>query len=57
MIDRRIKEARIFLVMENRIKENLLPLIKENVYTYDIIEDNIDNRTRIYSDWFSVQVK
>ena len=54
LIDRSTKEARIYSVMENRRKENLLPLVKNNVYTYDIIEDNIDNRTRIYSDCYSV---
>ncbi len=42
--------------MDILTKENLLPfpLIKKNVYTYDIIENNTDFRTRIYSDYYSV---
>ena len=35
MIDRADKEARVFCVMNNRKKENLLPIIKENIYTYN----------------------
>ena len=54
LIDRSTKEARIFSVMDDRRKEKLLPLIRKNVYTYDIIEDNRDYRTRIYSDCYSV---
>ena len=54
LIDRSSKEARIFSVMNDRRKEKLLSLIKNNAYTYDIIEDNRDYRTRIYSDCYSV---
>ena len=64
MIDRADKEARVFCVMNNRTKENLLPIIKENIYTYDENEENEDSdeninldigyKTRIYSDCFSV---
>ena len=31
MIDRADKEARVFCIMNNRTKENLLPIIKENI--------------------------
>ena len=66
MIDRADKEARVFCVMNNRTKENLLPIIKENIYTYneneneeneDSDENNnlaISLKTRIYSDCYSV---
>ena len=33
MIERADKEARVFCAMNNRTKENLLPIIKENIYT------------------------
>ena len=66
MIDRADKEARVFCVMNNRTKENLLPIIKENIYTSneneneeneDSDENNnlaISLKTRIYSDCYSV---
>ena len=39
MIDRADKEARVFCVMNNRTKENLLPIIKENIYTHNESEN------------------
>ena len=66
MIDRADKEARIFCVMDNRTKENLLPIIKENIYTSNESENeenedldeninlDISLKTRIYSDCYSV---
>lgn len=54
LIDRANKEARVFCVMDNRRKENILPIIKNNVYTPDVNEENEDMKTRIYSDCFSV---
>ena len=63
MIDRYTKEARVFCVMNNRTKENLLPIIKNNINTTisdeeDEEEEEDDNneynfQTRIYSDCFS----
>ncbi len=40
--------------MDNHRKENLLPIIYKNVNTYNHIDDNVDYRTSIYSDCFSV---
>ena len=39
MIDRDDKEARIFCIMNNRTNENLLPIIKLNIYTYNESEN------------------
>ena len=64
MIDRADKEARVFCVMNNRTKENLLPIIKDNIHTNyepeneanEEDEENIINeetlKTRIYSDCY-----
>ena len=52
LIDRYDNTARVFCVLENTTKENLLPIITKNVYTYEY-ERDIDLRTRIYSDCFS----
>ena len=57
IVERSTKEARIFCVLNNRTKENLLPLVKNNVITAEK-EDNDDDdltenesvKTRIYSD-------
>ena len=66
MIDREDKEARVFFLINNRTKENLLPIIKENIYSYNESdneenEDSDENinldisvKTRICSDRFSV---
>ena len=41
--DRGTKEVRIFFVDNNRTKETLLPIIKENIYTYsNRIQNNVD---------------
>jgi hypothetical protein len=63
IIDRFDKECRIFCVKDNRTKETLLPLVKDNVWTTDDIKINDYNSdqeihescfsTRIYSDCFS----
>ena len=49
LIGRVDKEARVFCVMNNRTKENLLPIIERNVLTNDI-GNNWNLKTRIYSD-------
>ena len=59
LYDRGSKEIRIFFVDNNRTKETLLPLIKDNVYTYyDQIRNNTDINLerpakRIYSNCFA----
>lgn len=63
IIDRCTKDARVYCVMNDWIKENLLPLIKKNIYTYisdDNDEDEIEDENneynlqiRIYSDCFA----
>ena len=50
LIDRYNKDARVFCVMSNRIKEKLLPIVRNNVYTNDM---NDETKTRIYSDSFT----
>ena len=63
LIDRVSKETRIFCVLNDRTKNNLLPLVKNNVISnneyaiddeenMDIDEENLIN-TRIYSDCYS----
>ena len=56
LIDRITKEARIFCVLENRTRDNLLPFVKEDVSTNDNEEEEISEaestKTRIYSDCF-----
>ena len=56
LIDRITKEARIFCVLENSTRDNLLPFVKENVNTNDNQEEEISEaestKTRIYSDCF-----
>ena len=48
LYDRGSKEIRIFFVDNNRTKETLLPLIKDNVYTYyDHIRNNTDINPKI----------
>ena len=41
IVERSTKEARIFCVLNNRTKENLLPLVKNNIITAEN-EDNDD---------------
>ena len=53
IIDRSDKQARLFCVMNNRTKQNLLPLIKNNVNTIAPIDGNNEYTTRVYSDCFS----
>ena len=67
IIDRRDKECRVFCVKDNRTKESLLPLLKENVITNDDIKINNYNSnsqihkycfsTRVYSDCFATYQK
>ena len=52
LIDRADKKARIFCVMKDRTRNNLLDIVKKNVYTLDPNEDD-EMKTRIYSDYFS----
>ncbi len=59
IIERSTKEARVFCVLNNRTKENLLPLVKNNIITdehYNNDDEEIseeDNfQTRVYSDCF-----
>ena len=51
LIDRADKQARIYCVMNERTSNNLLGIVKKNVFTLDAIEDD-DFKTRIYSDCF-----
>ena len=60
LIDRNTKETRIFSILNNRTKRNLIKYVKNNVYTSN--EDDINNdeysenellNTRIYSDCFA----
>ena len=63
MIDRADKETRVFCIMNDRAKETLPKIIKENIYTNtwenendeeeenDNIEENL--KTRIYTDCYS----
>ena len=65
MIDRSDKEARVFCVMNNRTKENLRPIIKDNIVTINEQENDVNEeeeesiinedtlKTRIYSDCYS----
>ena len=48
-IDSYDNTPRVFCSMENRTKENLLPIITKNIYTYEY-QREIDLRTPIYSD-------
>ena len=48
LIDRANKDTRFFCVMDNKRKENILPIIKKNVYTPDVNEENEDMMTRIF---------
>ena len=57
IIERSTKEARVFCVLNNRTKENLLPLVKNNIITDEQYnnddeeiseEDNV--QTKAYSD-------
>ena len=40
--------------MNNRCKENILPIIKKNVFTLELGIENDEFRTRLYSDSYSV---
>ena len=40
--------------MTNRRKENLIPIIEQNVYTNAIPFNGLDLRTRVYSDCYVV---
>ena len=57
IIDRGTKEARVFCVLNNRTKENLLPLVKNNVITDENNNEEMSEdeniQTRIYSDCFA----
>ena len=52
LIDRSDKQARIYCVMNDRTRDNLLNIVKKNVYTLNNV-NNDDFKTRIYSDFFS----
>ena len=56
LIERITKEARIFCVLENRTRANLLSLVKENVNTNDNEDEEVSEaertKTPIYSDCF-----
>ena len=52
LIDHADKEARAFCVLNNRTKENLLPIIERNVLTNDT-DNNLNLKTRIYSDSYA----
>ena len=47
MIDRADKEARVFCVMNYTTKQNILPIIKENIYTYNENEEDEDSEENI----------
>ena len=57
MIERKSKEARIFCVLNNRTKENLLPFVKNNIITEEYedanMPENFSLKTRIFSDCFA----
>ena len=53
LIDRVDKEARVFYVMKDKRKENLLYLVNNNVYIIDVENEDTEFATRIYSDCFS----
>ena len=53
LIDRVDKEARVFYVMNDKRKENLLYLVNNNVYIIDVENEDNEFETRIYSDCFS----
>ena len=40
--------------MTNRRRENLIPIIEQNVYTNEFAIDDIDFRTGVYSDCYAV---
>ena len=53
VIDRNTKEASVCCALNNRTKENLLPLIKKYVYTNDIYEEGnvseeLSIKTRVF---------
>ena len=57
IVERSTKKARIFCVLNNRTKENLLPLVKNNVITAENEDNNNEDlsenesiKTRIHSD-------
>ena len=56
LIDRITKEARIFCVLENHTRDNLLPFVKESANTNENEEEEISEaestKTRTYSDYF-----
>lgn len=55
LIDCITKEARIFYVLENRTKDNLLSRVKENFNTNDNeeeVSESESNKTLIYSECF-----
>ena len=57
LICRSTKEARNFCVLNNRIKQRLLPIIQKNMATIDNEDDDLpesySTKTRVYSDSFS----
>ena len=66
IIDRKDKKCRVFCISDNRSKETLLPIIKDNVVTCMDINNNVYNSdedlhnycmsTRVYSDcWAAYQ--
>ena len=54
MIDRADKEAWVYCIIDGRSQENLMPYVRNNVYT---VNDDLDREhslnTRIYSDYFA----
>ena len=56
IICRKTKDARVYCVLNNRTKQKLLHIIKDNVIIISSEEDNLDEinivKTRIFSDYF-----
>ena len=65
LVHRETKEARVYCVLNDRSKNNLIPIIKRNVITnynededYPDLNEENSTKTRIYSDcWSTYQVK
>ena len=53
LIDRMDKKPKVFCVMTNRRKKNLLLLIKKYVCASGLENENVEFATRLYSDCFA----
>lgn len=56
MIDRVTKNAILYCVLDNRIKDGLFPIIEKCVYIVDDINNNYESAEDLHNNCFSTRI-